>query len=459
MKNFIYVLISFVGFALCANLFAKPGVKFGGNSVQGQNPLLVILQDTTYGSSGQIAIKKADNDSVLAYLQTTGYAYDVMYRDTSQTTVPSFQAYRSLFLIETSNISVSRMRAAFRDSLKSFLASGTSEEEKSLIVFGGDFGYNYEVINVDTTLTRTWMHFQYLGDDGSVIGQDKITGVSINTGLSDSLIRTAPSFYPDFVRPLENSIVLYQHAGRGSVDSVAGVGYDGPTYNTAAIFVDPRYVTSSEPGGGNARVFSGVFNFIESVGGEVPVELTSFIAAVNQNAVTLTWHTATETNNEGFEVERSKVNDQNSKGEWETIKFVEGYGTTSERKSYTFIDKNVEVGSYVYRLKQIDFDGSFAYSENVEAEILPPAKYYLHQNFPNPFNPATQIKFSVLVEGYVTLTVHSALGEKIAEIFSGDVQAGSHEVLFDASNLSSGVYYYRIETKGFNSVKKMMLLK
>jgi hypothetical protein len=190
----------------------------------------------------------------------------------------------------------------------------------------------------------------------------------------------------------------------------------------------------------------------------LPVELTSFSASVIANNVTLQWETATEINNNGFEIER------NSSGEFEHIGFVPGFGTTSEPKSYSFTDTDLQPGIHSYRLKQIDYDGSFTYSKIVEAEIIAPTEFSLEQNYPNPFNPSTKISFELAVDSKVTLTIYNLLGEKITQLANGNLTAGTHEVDFNADNLQSGVYFYKLHAIGidgsdFSSVKKMILTK
>jgi hypothetical protein len=192
----------------------------------------------------------------------------------------------------------------------------------------------------------------------------------------------------------------------------------------------------------------------------VPVELTSFTAGVAGGRVELNWSTATEVNNQGFEILRSAQNDN----DWQQIGFVPGFGTTTELKSYSYTDQSVSNGKYYYKLKQIDFDGSFTYSEAVEAEVSLPTIFALEQNYPNPFNPSTLIRFSLPVDAQVTIGVYNLVGEKVAEIASGNFSSGSHNVTFDASKLTSGIYFYRLDATGingktFSSVKKMTLMK
>ncbi|MCE7858044.1 MAG: T9SS C-terminal target domain-containing protein, partial [Ignavibacteria bacterium CHB3] len=174
----------------------------------------------------------------------------------------------------------------------------------------------------------------------------------------------------------------------------------------------------------------------------IPVELTSFTATANLGAVELNWITATETNNRGFEVQRS------AGGEFETIAFVEGHGTTTQTNAYSYTDKTVGTGSYSYRLKQVDFDGTFEYSNVVEVEVAVPAEFALDQNYPNPFNPSTKIAFRLAVDSKVSLKVFDILGQEVTSLVNGNLVAGGHSVDFDASSLNSGVYLYRIEATG-----------
>ena len=186
----------------------------------------------------------------------------------------------------------------------------------------------------------------------------------------------------------------------------------------------------------------------------VPVELTSFTAASTGNAVTLNWSTASEVNNSGFEVER-----RNSSSGWTSLGFVQGNGTTTEAKQYSFIDNNVSAGNYSYRLKQIDFDGTFEYSNSVEVEVSTPSVYELAQNYPNPFNPSTSIKFNIPEAGNVKLIVYNLLGQEVNTLVNEFKSAGSYTINFDATNLTSGVYLYKIEANGFVQTRKMMLIK
>lgn len=186
----------------------------------------------------------------------------------------------------------------------------------------------------------------------------------------------------------------------------------------------------------------------------VPVEFSTFTASVSNNNVVLQWETASETNNYGFEVQRKSLN-----SEFEVLGFISGSGTTTESRTYFFTDSKLISGEYYYRLKQLDFDGSFNYSDEVAVEIEAPVVYALEQNYPNPFNPTTNINFSLAEASVVKMAVYNLLGQKVSVILDEYRDAGSHSITFDASVLPSGTYFYTIETPQFRQTKKMILTK
>jgi photosystem II stability/assembly factor-like uncharacterized protein len=204
----------------------------------------------------------------------------------------------------------------------------------------------------------------------------------------------------------------------------------------------------------------------------IPVELVSFTAKIQNGSVLLNWQTETETNNRGFEIERLQdykitrlQNSPTGKTGWETIGFLEGNGTTTLTHSYSYTDKNVIPGKYYYRLKQIDFNGSYDYNKEIEVDVTAPTEFSLEQNYPNPFNPATKIKFKLADDSKVSLKVFDVLGREIATLLNSDLSGGEHTVNFSAKGgMQSGVYFYRLEANGNNgknfiSIKKMILLK
>jgi hypothetical protein len=276
----------------------------------------------------------------------------------------------------------------------------------------------------------------------------------------------------------ENMITWRQYAeyylGTGPLIGVA-VTYDGGVTNTSLwetqingnILAEERNTSFTPASSTYQLIFylnGNIFNInlwdIDDVQVDyiVPVELVSFTANVNEGCVELNWLTSTETNNSGFEIQRSNGND------FETISFIEGHGTTTETHAYSYSDRNVNAGSYSYRLKQIDFDGTFEYSNVVEVEVSALREFALNQNFPNPFNPSTTITFKLAVDSKVSLKVFDLLGQEVATLVNSNMTAGSHNTKFDASSMNSGVYIYKIEAVGtdgsnFLSTKKMLFLK
>ncbi|MCL4279577.1 MAG: T9SS type A sorting domain-containing protein [Ignavibacteriaceae bacterium] len=197
--------------------------------------------------------------------------------------------------------------------------------------------------------------------------------------------------------------------------------------------------------------------------------MLSFTSKVTGNDVKLFWSTATETNNSGFEILRgvypAKSGTQNDK-EWESIGFVPGFGTTTEVHHYSFVDESLQSGNYQYRLKQVDFDGTFEYSNIIEVTIDAPIEFSLEQNFPNPFNSTTKIKYTIPASlnpskggTLVQLQVFDILGNAVATLVNEQKQPGTYEVEFNGTGLPSGIYFYKLKADNSIETKKMILLK
>jgi photosystem II stability/assembly factor-like uncharacterized protein len=184
-------------------------------------------------------------------------------------------------------------------------------------------------------------------------------------------------------------------------------------------------------------------------GPPLPVELVSFNSSVYGNNIQLNWQTATEINNQGFEVYRNG----------NKIAFVDGKGTTPETQDYSFIDKNLQSGIYNYRLKQTDFDGTQEVVGELTVYLTLPEQFSLEQNYPNPFNPTTTIIYSIPSTAVVTLNVYDVLGNEVATLVNEEKTAGSFEVNFNAADLSSGIYFYKLQAGNFIDTKKMILLR
>jgi hypothetical protein len=206
--------------------------------------------------------------------------------------------------------------------------------------------------------------------------------------------------------------------------------------------------------------FDKAYNYSSGVStsGDVPlpIQLASFSASSVLTGVTLNWTTATETNCYGFEVERR----ENAVLQWSKIGFVKGFGVSAIPQKYSCSDFNIVPGRYVYRLKEIDQDGTFRYYGNAEIQIGLLANTLTLSNYPNPFNPATTVVFSVPSDGHTTLKVFTMLGQEVATLFNGLAQSGRlNKVSFDGAQFSSGVYYCAIEYGGQRLIKRMLIVK
>ena len=197
----------------------------------------------------------------------------------------------------------------------------------------------------------------------------------------------------------------------------------------------------------------------------LPVELSSFVSNVSGRQVNLNWETKTEVNSSKFEIDRALVGTKDATVTWSSVGTVQAAGNSNSPKKYSYTDKNLQAGKYQYRLKTIDNDGSYKFSDVIETEIALPKNFELSQNYPNPFNPSTKINYQVPVDAKVILEVYNITGQKVTELVNQEQSAGYYSVSFGSSKLASGVYIYRLSASdkatgtNFSSIKKMMLLK
>ncbi|MFH1196828.1 MAG: T9SS type A sorting domain-containing protein [bacterium] len=312
-----------------------------------------------------------------------------------------------------------------------------------------------------TTITAVTLYYR-IYKSGSTPGS--FTGVSLNQftflgGNDWRYYNTSAT-----INILDNSVI--NSSGTWYVEFY----YDATTSNAGTVFWSNS--------GSNYKL-----NFYANA--TFPIELTSFAAVAMNGLMNLSWQTATEINNYGFEIERNiplnpppskgcwtgliKGDAASSGGDWKILGFVQGSGNSNSTKQYSFIDENPPAGKLQYRLKQIDTDGSISYSSIVEATCnLSPSVFGLMQNYPNPFNPGTTIKYSILSgaeTGYipslqhVTLRIYDLLGNEVATLVNETKAPGIYEVEFNAANLPSGIYFYKIQTPEFWQVRKMLLIK
>ncbi len=325
-----------------------------------------------------------------------------------------------------------------------------------------DGGSNWSSLNSGTT---TWLRGMDFIDNnnGLIVGDNASIYKTSNGGQTWDLVTSTQFgsiyFRVKYVNP--QYAIIISDAGNILVSLDGGNTWeaeDSKTNNSLyglTIVDSTSFIAVGDKG-----------TILKSINWSIPVELISFNAATNSNSVLLNWSTATELNNSGFYIERKKVFSQQSlveNEEWNTISFISGNGTTTDNHIYSFQDKNLSSGKYQYRLKQIDFDGSYEYSKIIEAEIGTPDKFVLDQNYPNPFNPSTKINFSIPDVGtglaLSVLKVYDILGNEVATLVDEEKPAGVYEVEFNASKLSSGIYFYKLQAGQFIGTKKLLLLK
>lgn len=245
----------------------------------------------------------------------------------------------------------------------------------------------------------------------------------------------------------------------GNISSAGGTGISTTDMQTQSTFTDVGWDFTTVW----VMIGTNYASLIDAPDPSLPVELVSFTAAVRKDAVILNWQTATEKNNYGFEVERraSDVLHLQSAEQlaWVRVGFVEGSGTTNAPRSYSYVDARA-TEKVAYRLKQIDRDGKFEYSKEVEVMITQtPTLFALMQNYPNPFNPTTTIKYSIPSEQFVSIKLFNGLGQEIATIAEGIKQPGFYQINFNASQLSSGIYFYTMKSGNIVKSQKMILQK
>jgi len=284
---------------------------------------------------------------------------------------------------------------------------------------------------------RKWTGADWSTDLGFVGSSDRFGGYSGNNYFSELRVRRDSLGNP--------SAIAY--AVTMETEDNSAIYNSFPTENGNSNSVKYFYVIPNFNSGNCVRSYNT---------GIVPVELTSFTASALGKGIVLNWTTATEKNNNGFVIERSVDGKTFS-----SVKFVQGKGTTSEMSSYSYSDNTVTTGKYYYRLRQMDFDGTINYSKTVEASVSAmPYEFTLSQNYPNPFNPTTNIKFTVTKNAQASLIVYNSLGQQIATLFNANAQAGRvYDITFDASKLTSGVYFYQLRQGNSVDTHKMLLIK
>jgi len=327
--------------------------------------------------------------------------------------------------------------------------------------YAGTFDGRYSKLYLDGVLKFTddaglITQIQYSNHNSLIIGAEAGSGIEPYGYYFSGSIDEVRIW--DIARPIDSIFAAMHRELAGSEPNLIGywplnegsgtTANDLTTYhNNGTLVNSPAWITTVTP---------------------LPVELTSFSANAKSAAVELSWKTATETNNYGFEVERkAHPNPSQREGlslnqveEWEALGFIKGNGNSNSPKEYFYEDTDILLnGKYSYRLKQIDIDGRYKFSDEIEVNLATPKNFRLNQNYPNPFNPITTISYQLPQNSFVTMKVCDALGREVFTLVNEEKTAGTYSVTFNASLLSSGVYFCRLQAGEFVQMKKMILMK
>ena len=385
---------------------------------------------------------------IKTFLQDSGYT--VTY-STAADLPSSMLGFDAVFLsfgnYGSSGSTYTELTDANASTIISYLQSGG----KTYLEGGDALGYNQ---SSNTTLLNLFGLAS--ASDGSS-GNHPVTNLQGQSGTLTSGITFTSTSQPqtawiDIYTPNTNGNLAFTET---TVGNVAVQSAQGSSRTFCFSYALGKLNDGSFPST-KANLLQKIIDFFGVV---IPVELTSFNASVSNDKIELKWETATELNNSGFELERKITNNN-----FEKIAYIPGYGTSTEKHSYTYTDNPKAEGNISYRLKQIDFNGDINYSHIVEIDYNLPKEFSLKQNYPNPFNPSTKINYSIAVDSKVTLGIYNLLGQQVALLINKEMPAGRYDIDFDGGKLTSGTYFYRIDAVGkngesFTSTKKMLLIK
>lgn len=390
-----------------------------------------------YYKTSEFESTSFDNTVIPSYLDLT---QTTRYRDINKFTITQNGGETiiiyAIHLISNGSSGTSDMRSAEISYLLTYLHDNASSTDNYIVL--GDFN----IANADELAYQNLLYYPTGGLDGYFYDSKNNPPTTFGSWgqsfWSSSLSYSSTSQYARY-----DMILMSENVWNGS----NGIVYHSGSYTVVG---NPSPTSDEETTSDHLPVYA-TFDFADNA---TPVELSSFTGIINNGESKLKWRTATEINNYGFEIQRSSDGIY-----WTNIGFIPGNGNSNAPKNYSFTDKFIPVGKVFYRLKQEDNNGKFEYSDIVELNNEYSFELKLSQNFPNPFNPVTTIKFQIPVKSKATLKIIDMLGREIKTLVDGEVAAGEHKIFFDGSFLSSGIYICQLIANGKLYTKKMMLLK
>ena len=395
-----------------------------------------IVGANTGGGIHILSLANPTSPVQTAYYSASGYVHDVyVWNDTAYASAGSSQTYDLVNLSNKSNPQLIDKSL----SLPSIYAhSGWLTEDKRYFIACEEF--NVRDITVWDLQDRS--NWNLVVPTFQTASNTPVHNVFVKGNFAHISYYKDGYVVLDIADPTNPVIAGYYDTYPSSSGTYAGAWGCYPYFLSGAVIISDI----------NTGLY--VFDFLGD--GVLPVELTSFTAQITNNGITLKWETATEINNYSFQIERKFDN----KNEWKTVGLVEGAGNTTATTKYTFTDNSLlQPGSYYYRLKQIDTDGTFSYSKEIKVDFIQPNDFVLKQNYPNPFNPSTTIEFVLGEKSFVKLEVFNSLGEKVADLLNENKEEGSYKINFYASNLPSGIYIAELRAGNRVLTEKMSLLK
>jgi len=468
--------------------FQKNGITMAGlvltayvdsNKVTGAGPVNFIAQNGVQLSTGATGSITKNTIAGVSYTPATVVSCGVL-------------VFGASGLVTTLGNTVNNAQAGIYYYQSSGLINSNVVSYNAVNMGATPYWYGVEVQNGTTTVSQNTVNG---GGDGVGIQADAVTGLDVSRIESDavseynSMIEAGASGQMTTMNAINNFVdstdegFVTKTAGTGAVDisivhnSITNIiGYAIHNYGTTIQYDTCNWYGTDDSTFITNNKISGPVIFIPYLteGDDVepatpgfqpcpdccikpfvlPVEMSSFISLINRRDVTLNWSTASETNNSRFDIERS-INEQ-----WSSIGSVQGNGTTQSQSNYSFSDRNLNTGLYYYRLKQIDFNGNFAYFNlSNEVSIGTPTKFDLSQNYPNPFNPSTTINYDLPYNGKATLKIFDISGKEVSTLINEFQTAGYYTISFNGNNLSSGIYFYSLTSNDLVSTKRMLLVK
>jgi len=507
--------------------------SFSSGSITGNTIRLLKTSSQNPNTGALASVIGILNESVGDSLIISNNSVDSLFNTASSASVHAVGIYNSNNTTGTNSIDRNRINNLFlstsdlTSSLTGiYLAAGSATYKNNMVSLGNGVTAEYAVTGlldaatsnnsfyfntiyiggngVGTTATNTYAYRRTAAGTDSVMnnifvnersnsstgGKHYATHISSTTSLT--------SDYNDLYVGGSGGVLGFSTSDRTTLALwKSGTGKDANSVNTAVTFTSasdihlaggsigdinlrgtPLAAIASDVDG-DTRDLTFPYMGADEASTPLPVELVSFTATAARLSAELKWSTATETNNYGFEIQRTEIRSQMSENNghpeqasgslngaskddrWQKVGFIEGNGTSNITHEYTYSDRSLSAGKYSYRLKQVDRNGNISYSRSVEVTVgAAPLQFELAQNYPNPFNPSTNIEFTVSATGSVTLKVFNIVGQEVGTLFDGIAEAGQfHHVTFNASHLASGVYFARLEAEGKSQLRRLVLMK